>query len=124
MTIELGLCIALMIAAYPVSRSVALHFAAFGMVNLSMLGVSSVDASALALLFALLAAIDALLVISGGRKVLLISAAVSAALCIESIANMDWLLSRITYLSIAVNAAIVGSMVKESCRWMRGNYGR
>lgn len=124
MTIELGLCIAFMIAAYPVSKSVAVHYAAFAGINFLMLGVEYVDTSALALLFCAILAIDVILVISGGRKILLVSAIASVFLCIESIANMDWLLSRVTYLSAAVNTAIAASLAKEFILWMRGRYGR
>lgn len=124
MTAELVLCIVFMIAAYPVSKSVAAHYFVFGMANFALLGVTSADASFLALLFAAFAATDALLVLAGGRRVLLISALLSVLLCIESIINMDWLLSRITYLSIAVNAAIAGSLAGELLQWMNGKYGR
>lgn len=124
MTIELGLCIAFMLAAYPVSKSVAAHYAAFGIANLLMLGVTYADTSALSLLFASLLVVDTMLVMAGGRKILLISAFASALLCIESIANMDWLLSRVTYLSAAVNTAIAASLAKEFTLWMRGRYGR
>ena len=124
MTIELGLCIVFMIAAYPVSKSAAAHYAVFGLTNLLMLGVTYADTSALSLLFAYLLAVDALLILAGGRKVLLVSTAASALLCLESIANMDWLLSRITYLSAAVNTAIAASLAKEFVLWMRGSYGR
>lgn len=124
MTIELALCIAFMILALPVSRSVALHYAIFGAMNLMLIGTTTLDASALALMFAALAIADATIILNGGRKILLISAIASAALCLESIINMDWLLSRVTYLSIAVNTAIAGSLAREFTQWMRGRYGR
>lgn len=124
MTIELALCIVFMILAFPVSRSVALHYAAFGAMNLMLIGTTIMDASVLALMFAALAVADAIIILNGGRKILLISAVASIALCLESIMNMDWLLSRVTYLSIAVNTAIAGSLAKEFTQWMRGRYGR
>lgn len=124
MTIELGLCIVFMIAAYPVSKSVAAHYAVFAVMNLAALGTTIADSSVLAMMFAALVAADALLILAGGRKVLLVTAIASALLCLESIANMDWLLSRITYLSAAVNTAIAASLAKEFVLWMRGSYGR
>lgn len=124
MTIELALCLVFMILALPVSRSVALHYAAFGAMNLMLIGTTIMDASVLALMFAALAVADAVIILNGGRKILLISAIASVALCLESIMNMDWLLSRVTYLSIAVNTAIAGSLAKEFTQWMRGRYGR
>lgn len=124
MTAELGLCIAFMIVAFPTSKSVAAHYLVFGVVNFAMLGVTSADASFLAALFAVLFAADAILVLAGGRRILLLSAAASAFLCIESLLNMDWLLSRVTYLSIAVNTAIAASLAKELIRWMNGRRGR
>jgi len=124
MTIELGLCIVFMIAALPVSKSVATHYAAFGMMNFFMLGVTSADSSFLAILFCALLAIDVLLILAGGRRVLLISAIASIALCIESIFNADWLLSHVTYLSVAVNAAIAGVLAREYLNWTHGKYGR
>lgn len=124
MTIELGLCIAFMLAAIPVSKSIAVHYAAFGLANFLMLGVTYADTSALALLFASLMAVDAILIIAGGRKVLLVSLTASAALCIESIMNMDWLLSHVTYLSAAVNTVIAGVLAKEYLNWTNGKLGR
>lgn len=124
MTAELALCVGFMIAALPVSKSVAAHYAVFGLANFALLGVTSADASFLAILFAALAASDALLILAGGRRILLVSACASALLCMESIINMDWLLSRVSYLSIAVNTAIAGSLAKELIQWMSGRYGR
>lgn len=124
MTIELGLCIAFMIAALPVSKSVAAHYALFAMVNFMMLGTDTAGTSLLAMMFATLLVGDILLILAGGRMILLVSALASIALCIESIANMDWLLSRVTYLSAAVNTAIAASLAKEFTLWMRGRYGR
>lgn len=124
MTIELALCLVFMILALPVSSSVALHYAVFAAMNLMLIGTTILDSSALSLMFAALFVADAVIVMNGGRKILLICAAASAALCLESIMNMDWLLSRVTYLSIAVNTAIAGSLAKEFVQWMNGKYGR
>lgn len=124
MTIELALCIAAMLAAYPVSRSVAMHYAIFASVNLALLGITEMDSSLLALLFAALAAADAILVIAGGRKILIVSALASASLSVESMLNLDWLLTHVGYVSAAVNSAIALSLAKEFVQWMRGNYGR
>lgn len=124
MTIELGLCLIFMIAALPVSKSVAAHYALFAAVNFMMLGAETADTSLLAMMFATLMIGDILLILAGGRMILLVSATASIALCIESIANMDWLLSRVTYLSAAVNTAIAASLAKEFTLWMRGRYGR
>jgi hypothetical protein len=124
MTIELALCIVFMFAAFPVSRSVAAHYFVFAFVNLALAGVCEVDASLLAMIFAILACADALLVMMGGRKILLVSGIASGLLCIESIANQDWLLSHVTYLSVATNAVIAASLAKEFSVWMRGKLGR
>jgi hypothetical protein len=124
MTIELALCIVLMLLAFPVSRSIAAHYLLFASANLALLDVTYADSSFLAILFALLAAMDTILFMAAGRKVLLISSAVSALLCLESIMNMDWLLSHVTYLSVAVNAAIAGVLAKEYLNWTHGKYGR
>lgn len=120
MTIELFLCLVFMFAAYPVSKSVAAHYCLFTGLNILAIGVESADSSLLALTFALLAIADAALVIAGGRKVLLVSALASVALCIESMINMDWLLSHSTYINAAVNAVIAASMAKGFMKWTRG----
>jgi hypothetical protein len=124
MTVELALCIALMLLAFPVSRSIAVHYFIFAVANLALLGYEAFDSSLLAILFALLAAMDTILFMAAGRKVLLISAFASALLCLESIMNMDWLLSHVTYLSVAVNAAIAGVLAREYLNWTHGKYGR
>lgn len=120
MTIELALCCLLLLVALPVSKSIAAHYLAFALVNLALLGVEFADSSFLSLMFVTLAVVDALLVIAGGRSILLLSAAASSALAIESMIDMDWLLSRATYLSIAVNAAIAACLSKGYGSWTSG----
>jgi hypothetical protein len=120
MTIELGLCIAFMVAAFPVSKSVAAHYAAFGMANFLMLGVTSADTSALALLFCALLAVDVVLILAGGRKILVVPALASAVLAVESMLNMDYLLNQTSYISAAVNAVIGGTLSREYWKWMNG----
>lgn len=124
MTIELILCIAAFMLALPMSRSIAAHYAAFALVNLALLGVQYADSSLLALVFAGLAAADVLLIIAGGRRILLLPALASVALSIESMLNMDFLLNHISYLSVAVNAVIGATLAREYVRWMDGKYGR
>lgn len=123
MTIELIMCLLLMVVSYPVSRWVALHFAIFAAANASMIGYESFDASLLTMMFAFLASADALIAAHTGRMPLFLSAIAGAALSIESMANQDWLLNHITYISIAVNSAIVLSLVREYRVWMRGRFG-
>lgn len=120
MTIELFLCLAFMIFAYPMSKSIAVHYFGLVVLNLAAIGVESADSSLLALTFAILAIIDVALVIAGGRSVLLISAAVSLLLCLESMLNMDWLLSHGTYTNAAVNAVIAASLIKGFINWTHG----
>ena len=120
MNIELMLCIAFLLAALPVSKSIAAHYLGFTLANVALGGISSADSSLLAMLFATLAMFDAVLVLSGGRKVLLLAAATSAALCIESIMNADWLLSHVTTVSVIVNAAIAVSLAKGYRVWTNG----
>lgn len=124
MTTELALCLAFAVAAFPVSRSIAVHYAIFASVNLALLGITEMDSSLLALLFAALAAVDSFLVLAGGRKILIASAFASASLSIESMLNLDWLLLHVGYVSAAVNSAIALSLAKEFVQWMRRNYGR
>lgn len=120
MTIELMLCIAFLLAALPVSKSIAIHYLAFTLANLALSGIGSADSSLLAMLFATLAMFDAVLVLAGGRKVLLLSAAASSSLCIESIMNMDWLLSHVTTVSVIVNATIAVYLAKRYWVWTNG----
>lgn len=120
MTIELFLSLAFMFAAYPVSKSIAMHYFALVALNVAAIGVESADSSLLALTFAILFITDVALVIAGGRSVLLISAAASLLLCFESMLNMDWLLSHGTYTNAAVNAVIAASLVKGFINWTHG----
>lgn len=120
MTFELIACALLMLATFPVAKTVGLHYMAFFGVNLFFLGYECADSSLLAMVFALLCIIDTLLAIYGRRPVLLVSAAASLALSFESIGNGDWLLNNSTYLSIATNAVIMGSLIKEYVAWMHG----
>lgn len=120
MTTELFLCLVFMFAAYPVSKSIASHYFIFTGLNVLAIGVESADSSLLAITFALLAIADVSLVIAGGWKVLLVSAVASVALCIESMMNMDWLLSHSTYINAAVNAVIAASLVKGFMNWTHG----
>lgn len=120
MTIELALCLILAFAAYPVSRSISAHYFIFAGMNGVMLGFVTFDTSLLAIVFMFLAVADAILVLSGGRPALLISAATSSILCFESMLNMDWLLSQSTYINAAVNATIVASLIKGTLHWTHG----
>ena len=124
MTIELALCVVMMAVAFPKSRSIAAHYFALVLVNVAFWGVTSADSSVLAIMFAALAVVDCLLIMMGGRMVLIIPALASFALCVESIANGDWLLSQVTYISAAVNAAIAACLAWEYRAWMRGKFGR
>lgn len=124
MTIELALCLIMMFVAVPFSKSIAAHYFVFAAVNVSLIGVSEVDASLLAIVFGLLAIADALIIMAGGRMILLITALTSAMLAFESIANQDWLLSQLTYISAITNALIVACIAKEYRAWMRGKRGR
>ena len=120
MTIELIACAVMMLVAGKHSTPIALHYMAFFGVNLFFLGYEFADSSLLAMVFALLAIIDTLLATYARRPVLFVSAAVSLALSFESIGNGDWLLNHAVYLSIATNALIIGSLVKEPLAWMNG----
>lgn len=118
--IELALCVILAHLALPVSKSVMAHYVALAFVNLAFLGVIEADSSILAVTFGGLAVIDCLLILMGGRLVLIVPAFASFLLCIESIANQDWLLSHVTYLSVVVNSVIAACLAKEYWAWMRG----
>lgn len=118
MTVELGLCLFFLVVAIPVSRSIAVHYLLFAAVNVALLGFSSADTSLLAALFVSLSIADALLFMWGGRPILLLPAAASAILAIESMLNMDWLLSHIVTINAAVNAIIAANLVKGYLHWM------
>ena len=120
MTIELALCLILAFASYPLSRSISAHYFLFAAVNGAMLGLTTFDSSLLVLVFMLLAVADSILFLCAGRKAILVPAAMSAALAIESMINMDWLLSHITYINAVVNAVIVASLIKGKRHWTRG----
>lgn len=124
MTVELALCLLAAAMALPVSRSVMVHYIAMASVNLAFLGIAEADSSLLAITFGALAAFDCLLILSGGRLLLLVPAIASFLLCVESVANQDWLLSHVTYLSAAVNAVIAACLAKEYGAWMRGRFLR
>lgn len=122
MTIELALCLLCMIATFPVSKSISAHYAVFAWVNYLFIGIEYADASLLAMVFAVLAIADMILLSFSGRKCLAISAIASIALSLESVGNGDWLLNHIEWISIATNAVILGSIGKEYLAWMRGKF--
>lgn len=120
MTIELVLCLVCAMIALPVSTSIMFHYMVFAAMNFVFLGYDYADSSLLALVFGLVAAVDVILVIFGGRVVLLFPAVTMLALSFESIGNGDWLLNHSVYLSIATNAVILGTLIREYMAWMRG----
>lgn len=124
MTIELALCLIMIFVSMPMSKSIAAHYFVFAVVNTALIGVAEVDATLLAIVFALMAVADAMFVMAGGRMILLVTALTSAMLSFESIANQDWLLSRVTYISVITNALIIACIAKEYRAWMRGKLGR
>lgn len=119
MSIELVLCIAFGVIALPVSRSIAAHYAVLSITNAALAGYEYADASLLSALFVLLAIGDAFLLIAGGRAILLLSAAVSSTLAIESMLNHSYLLDHITYISAALNAVFGLYLAREYRGWMR-----
>lgn len=119
MSIELALCIAFGLAALPVSRSIFGHYVILAIANLATAGSEYADASVLAAMFVLLAITDAFLVVSGGRRILLLSAAVSSALAIESMLNLSYFLDYITFISAALNAVFGLYLAREYRGWMR-----
>lgn len=123
MTIELVLCILFMLLAIPVSRAISMHYALFAIANYSVIGLSAMDSSALALLFGALFVADCLLILLSNRLVLVPTAIASAALAVESVVNGDWLLNHSSYLSIAANTFIAVYLAKEYWAWTRGNSG-
>lgn len=120
MTIELVLCALAALLALPVSKSVMVHYLGLVFVNLAFLGVTEADSSILAITFGALAVLDCLLILMGGRLALIAPAVASFLLCIESVANQDWLLSHVTYLSAVVNSVIAACLAREYWAWMRG----
>lgn len=120
MTAELGLCLMFMVVALPASRSIAAHYLVFAVANLATLGVTEMDSSILSMMFVVLAVADAVLFLYGGRAVLLISAAASSALAIESMLNMDWLLNNVANLSAAINAIIAANLIQGYLHWTHG----
>lgn len=122
--IESALCLLFFIIALPVSKGIAAHYLVFLAVNVAFIGVESADASLLALTFTTLVVADCLIVLYSKRYVLMVSAFISFALALESVANGDWLLSQSVYLSIATNAVIAGSLIGEYRAWMRGRSER
>lgn len=120
MTAELALCLIAAAMAAPVSGSVMAHYMAMTIANVAFLGITEADSSILAITFGALAVLDCLLILAGGRLILIVPAVASALLCVESVANQDWLLSHVTYLSAAVNAVIAACLAKEYGAWMRG----
>lgn len=124
MTIELALCLICALLAAKVSKPIAIHYLIFALANSIMLGRESADSSILAMFFAALAVADCLIVLYSSRYVLLASALASAALCLESVANGDWLLNHITLISVTVNAVILVSLAREYLIWMNGRSGQ
>jgi hypothetical protein len=120
MTIELALCLLLMLVALPVSLEITIHYLVFSAVNAAFLGIAYADSSLLAMTFGAMALLDICLFLVSRRYVLLVSGIAMLALSCESIGNGDWLLNNSTYLSVATNALIVGSLIKEYVAWMRG----
>lgn len=120
MTFELAICLLLAVVAFPASRSIAAHYAFFAAANLSMVGVTNADSSILAMLFAIMAIADCMIVLCGGAWVLMFSATASMSLSLESVGNGDWLLNHIEAISLITNVAIISCLVKEYWHWMHG----
>lgn len=120
MTFELAACILFALVALPVSKSIMLHYLIFAGLNFLFLGYEFSDSSLLAIAFGFAAVGDLVLFILGGRMALLFSAVTMLALSFESIGNGDWLLNHSIYISVATNAVILGTLIREYMAWMRG----
>jgi hypothetical protein len=122
--IESALCLLFFIIALPVSRGIAAHYFVFFAVNIAFIGIEYADSSLLTMTFTSLVVADCLIVLYSKHYVLMVSALISFALALESVANGDWLLNQSIYLSIATNAVIAGSLIEEYRAWMRGRSER
>ena len=120
MTAELWGCILLGVLSIPVARQFVMHFAVMAAFNISLLGYTSADSTLLALLFGAVAIADMALASRYRSKSLALCAAVSTALCLEQMANQDFLLSFSTELSVATNAFIIIAIAREYVAWIYG----
>lgn len=120
MSIELWACILLAFASIPVAREFTIHYLAFIALNISFLGYEYADSTVLAMSFCVVAVVDCILAIVFRRASLAFCSFVSAALCIEQIIGLDYLLTNAFHLSLITNAFIVTALAKEYARWISG----
>lgn len=117
MSIEAWVCVAGILLSVVVAKDVAIHYAALLLANLALVSGHLYDSTLIALVFALIALVDAWLGFWYGRTVWFVSAAVAGLVAFEQLLNLDTLLTNLIYADAALTAWIIIILAMEWRKW-------
>lgn len=117
MSIEAWACVAGILLSVVVARDITIHYVALLLANLALISDQLYDSTIIALVFALIALVDAWLGLWYGRKVWFVSAAIAALVSFEQLLNLDTLLTNLVYADACITAWIIIILAMEWRNW-------
>lgn len=117
MSIEAWVCVAGILLSAVVAKDVAIHYAALLLANLALVSGQLYDSTVIALVFAMIALVDAWLGFWYGRPVWFVSAAIAGLVSFEQLLNLDTLLNNLIYADACITAWLLIILATEWRKW-------
>ena len=117
MSIEAWVCVAGILLSVVVARDITIHYVALLLANLALISGQLYDSTIIALVFALIALVDAWLGLWYDRTVWFVSAAIAALVSFEQLLNLDTLLTNLVYADACITAWIIIILAMEWRNW-------
>lgn len=117
MSIEAWVCVSGILLSVVVARDIAIHYAALLLANLALVSGQLYDSTVIAMVFAMVALVDAWLGFWCGRPVWFVSAAIAGLVSFEQLLNLDTLLNNLIYADACITAWLLIILATEWRKW-------
>ena len=117
MSVEAWACVVGILISAVVAKDIAIHYAALLLANLVLVSGQLYDSTIVALVFAMIALVDAWLVFWYGRTVWFVSAAIAGLVAFEQLLNLDTLLNNLIYADACITAWLLIILAMEWRKW-------
>lgn len=117
MSIEAWVCVAGILLSVVVARDITIHYAALLLANLALVSGHLYDSTVIAMVFAMIALVDAWLGFWYGRPAWFVSAAIAALVSFEQLLNLDTLLNNLIYADACITAWLLIILATEWRKW-------
>ena len=111
------MCVAGILLSVVVAKDIAIHYAALLLANLALVSGQIYDSTIIALVFALIALVDAWLGFWYGRTVWFVSATIAGLVTFEQLLNLDTLLNNLIYADACITAWLLIILAMEWRTW-------